>query len=129
MQLNQSRIARKQRLKLRFSRSLIVACVTVSLYLVSATGMASDAVTYIDVRSWAEYQLDHIDGDARIPISDVAKEVPLRIPDRRTPIRLYCARGGRAEQAKALLIQAGYLDVENLGGIDDARRVRGLAAQ
>ena len=99
------------------------------LCLVCVNSVADDTATYIDVRSWAEYQIDHIEGDARIPLSDIAREVPLLVPDKHTPIRLYCARGGRAEQAKALLTSAGYLNVENLGGIDDARRVRGLVEQ
>ncbi len=111
---------------LRFPRALRCVWFGLLLSLVGVSSVAAADVVYIDVRSWAEYQIDHIEGDTRIPLSDIADDVPLAFPDKQTPIRLYCARGGRAEQAKSLLTAAGYVNVENLGGIDNARRARGI---
>jgi len=93
------------------------------LLIVSSAVLAQDPV-YIDVRTWAEYQIDNIEGDERIHVSRVLEEVQSKFPSKSTPIRLYCARGVRAQTAMERLSAAGYLDVQNLGGIDDARAAR-----
>jgi len=89
----------------------------------------SPDTAYIDVRTWAEYQVDHIDGDTRIHVSDIVEGVNEQFPDKTTPIRLYCRSGVRSGTALEKLKAAGYLDVENLGGIDDARAKRGIKEQ
>ena len=81
---------------------------------------------WIDVRTWAEYQIDHIDGDPRIHYTDIVEQVSEHVANKDTPIRLYCRSGGRSGKATEALMQAGYTNVENAGGIDDARRHRRL---
>jgi len=93
------------------------------LLLISSTISAGEPV-YIDVRTWVEHQVDNIDGDERIHVSEILDGVESRYPDKSTPIRLYCARGVRAQTAMDRLKAAGYTDVQNLGGIDDARKLR-----
>lgn len=92
--------------------------------------LAAEAETaepvYIDVRSWSEYQLDHIDGDTRIHVSEIVAGVRDAYPDKSTEIYLYCASGGRAGRAAEQLQQAGYQRVHNAGGIADVRAKRGL---
>ena len=73
-----------------------------------------------------EQSIDSIDGDIRIGHSEIIPQVGKLFPDKDTPIRLYCRSGGRAEQAGQALKQAGYTDVENIGGISDARKYRRL---
>ena len=85
--------------------------------------LAQDPV-YIDVRTWAEHQFDSIEGDERIHVSELVEKVQTRFPSKSTPIRLYCARGVRAQTAMERLTAAGYLNVQNLGGIDEARAAR-----
>jgi len=89
----------------------------------------SPDTAYIDVRTWTEYQVDHIDGDTRIHVSDIVEGVNEQFPDKTTPIRLYCRSGVRSGTALEKLKAAGYLNVENLGGIDDARAKRGIKEQ
>ncbi|GAB5414207.1 MAG: hypothetical protein Cons2KO_18100 [Congregibacter sp.] len=86
---------------------------------------SADAV-WIDVRTAAEHLLDSIEGDIRIPHGEILEEVQQRYPDRDTEIALYCRGGGRAEMAAEALRQAGYRQVINAGGIDDARRLRNI---
>lgn len=88
---------------------------------------SAPAVTWIDVRSWVEHQVDHIDGDPRISQGEIVAGVQQLGTDKSAPIRLYCARGGRAQTAADKLLAAGYTDVKNVGGIDDARGLRGLS--
>lgn len=88
--------------------------------------LESSPAIWIDVRSWIEYQADNIEGDTRIHVDEIVEGVTAAFPNKETPIRLYCAVGGRAGKATKLLQDAGYQDVKNIGGISDARRIRGL---
>lgn len=81
---------------------------------------------WIDVRSVEEYQESHISGDTRITHTDIVPEVMTLFPDKDTPIYLYCRSGRRAGIAKQALEEAGYVNVINAGGIDDARQARDL---
>ena len=91
---------------------------------IDAEQQTAREVVWIDVRSWLENQLDSIEGDPNIPVSGVLDGVTEQFPDKSTPIRLYCASGGRSGKALTQLIDAGYSDVENVGGIADARKLR-----
>jgi len=81
---------------------------------------------WIDVRTLVEHKIDNIPGDLRIPHDEILQAVTQKIVDKRTPIKLYCRSGGRAGKAASVLEQAGYVAVENVGGIDDARKQRNI---
>jgi phage shock protein E len=81
---------------------------------------------WIDVRTSIEHTLDNIEGDQRISTDEVVEKVSKLYPDKSTEIRLYCLSGGRSGKAAAALQKAGYTNVANAGGIDDARSQRGL---
>ena len=85
-----------------------------------------DNAVYIDVRTWLEHKVDHIEGDTRIHVSDIVEGVTEQFPAKDTPIRLYCRSGVRSSRALDKLKAKGYLDVQNLGGIKDARKLRGI---
>ncbi|WP_437720837.1 rhodanese-like domain-containing protein [Sorangium sp. So ce861] len=80
----------------------------------------------LDVRTGEEYADRHIEGAVNIPIGELkgrlAEIERLTGSDKRTPIVVYCASGRRAQQAKDVLLEAGYERVTNLGGIDDWNR-------
>ena len=97
---------------------LLIATLSLSAALHAET-------VWIDVRSAVEHKIDNIEGDIRIPHSEVVEQVGSLYPDKTTEIRLYCRSGGRAEKALIALEAAGYSDVKNIGGIDDARARRG----
>ena len=103
----------------------IFRCITFFVVLlVSSYSLAE--VVWIDVRTSLEHEIDSIDGDIRIGHSEIVPEVEKFFPDKDTAIRLYCRSGGRAGTAEQALKQAGYTDVENIGGISDARKYRHL---
>lgn len=102
----------------------MLLAITFILTLTSFT-VSADAV-WIDVRSKLEHLFDNIDGDPRIPHSEIVNEVNKFFPNKSQEIMLYCAKGVRAEKAKSLLIDAGYTNVSNVGGIDDARAKRDM---
>lgn len=93
--------------------------------LLLATSAWSDPV-WVDVRSAEEYQQSHIAGDPRITHTEIVSELSALVPDKSTPVYLYCRSGRRAGIAKQALEEAGYQQVFNAGGIDDARAARGL---
>ena len=95
------------------------------LLLVGTAALAEEV--WVDVRSSLEHKVDNIEGDPLIAHSDIVPGVQALYPDKNTPIRLYCRSGGRAGKAEEALRAAGYTNVENVGGIDDARKRRGLA--
>lgn len=110
-------------------RSPFVAQALCVLFLLLSFATAAKEVTepvWIDVRSWVEHQTDSIEGDPRYHFTDILESVSLAYPDKETPIKLYCAVGGRAGKALATLQEAGYTNVENAGGINDVRIARGL---
>jgi len=77
----------------------------------------------LDVRTPPEYAEHHIDGAANIPVDElVARSTEIERltgSDKAKPIVVYCHSGKRAARAKMLLLEAGYQQVTNLGGIDD----------
>lgn len=103
-------------------------CINTALFLaILCFSLISHAeVVWIDVRSSIEHSIDSIDGDIRISHGDIVEEVSELFPDKNTQIHLYCRSGGRADKAMSALIDAGYINVSNAGGIDDARKERGL---
>lgn len=82
---------------------------------------------WIDVRSAVEHKIDRIDGDPRISHSKIASKISELVPDKSTDIRLYCRSGRRSGIAMDALQAAGYKNVTNAGGIDDARKARSLS--
>ncbi len=84
----------------------------------------TDAV-WIDVRTPAEYQRGHLEEARLIPFDGIEVGVVGLKLDRDTPIYLYCAVGGRAEKARQSLLAAGYSNVTNAGGLEDARKLAG----
>jgi len=102
----------------KFSALLMV----IASLLFSLPVLAADAV-WIDVRSEAEYKADHIDNTILIPHTQIGEEIGKLNLAKDTPIKLFCRSGGRAGIAEKTLMGMGYTNVENVGGIADARKV------
>ena len=95
--------------------------------LALCSSLAFAEPVWIDVRTEGEYTQNHIEGDANIPIATFD---PLQLATqfgKDAEINLYCQSGGRAGRAKEILEAAGFTNVSNVGGIDDARELRELA--
>lgn len=108
--------------------SVFVLMLTLLLSL-SAYAQTDESTVWIDVRSTLEHKLDHIDGDVLIPHREVVEEVSKRFPDKTTKLNLYCRAGGRAGVATDALRELGYTQVSNVGGIDNARRLRNIVEE
>lgn len=93
--------------------------------LISAPAL-SQQESWIDVRSTMEYYIDSIEGDVHIPHQQIVEGVSLLSLNKTSHIKLYCRSGVRSERAMKALLNSGYTNVENVGGIEDVRRLRQL---
>ena len=97
-----------------------------ALLLVTSMALRAEApadAVWIDVRTPAEYQQDHLQQAVLIPFDGIEAGVAALELTRDTPIYLYCASGGRSELAKQRLEILGYSNVTNVGGLEDAKRL------
>lgn len=81
-----------------------------------ATTEGADAVI-IDVRSEREFNATAIAEAINLPLPQVAHRIGELVPDRGTPLVLYCASGARSGMACMMLRQMGYARVTNAGGL------------
>lgn len=77
---------------------------------------AGDA-TIVDVRTEQEYAEAHIPGALLVPNDTLASEPPALLPDRQAVLLVYCRTGVRSKQASDKLVNLGYTQVYDLGGI------------
>lgn len=78
--------------------------------------LRTDSVQLIDVRTPDEWSRGHIEGAVHIDwFSDDFKAQVEKL-DKNAPVRLYCAAGGRSEEAREMLRGMGFRDVLDLDG-------------
>ena len=80
------------------------------------TCLKTPGAVLLDVRTVEEYREGHIPGSRNVPLQSIDRVSDL-IPDRETPLYVYCRSGARSSQAASLLRQMGYTNVQNIGGI------------
>jgi molybdopterin/thiamine biosynthesis adenylyltransferase/rhodanese-related sulfurtransferase len=77
---------------------------------------AGAAPALVDVREQDEYVQGYIAGATWIPRGFLEIKIEDAVPDRDTPLVLYCAGGVRSALAARSLIELGYTDVKSLRG-------------
>ena len=70
----------------------------------------------LDVREADEYEQGAIPNALHIPRGFLELQVEGKVPDKSTPVILYCAGGARSAFAAASLQQLGYTDVASMAG-------------
>ena len=76
-------------------------------------------IILLDVRTPAEYEVGHIEGAILIPDYELANKVLNQIPDKNATIFVYCHSGVRSKNAANTLLDLGYMEVYDIGGIID----------
>ncbi|WP_119697729.1 rhodanese-like domain-containing protein [Microbacterium halotolerans] len=86
----------------------------------------SDATILLDVRTAAEHAAGHLDGAKLLDLNggDLAAAIPSLDPD--AEYLVYCRSGSRSGQAIALMEQAGFTNLTNLGSLEQAAQATGL---
>ena len=77
---------------------------------------ADRAPVLVDVRERDEYEQGYIPGALHIPRGNLESRVERAIPDRSTPVVIYCASGNRSVYAAKTLAELGYEDVVSMSG-------------
>ena len=111
---------------------LVLAALLVGVAALALTGctpstpveMTANTVV-IDVRTPQEYASGHLDGAVNINWQGEFQGVIGQMP-KDGQYLLYCHSGNRAGQAKAFMDAAGFTNVTNLGGLQDAAATTGL---
>ena len=79
----------------------------------------SEPFVLLDVRNQDEFEEGHIEGALLIPLDQIAELAPDLIPDKEVLILVYCRSGRRSVEASQQLVDLGYTQVVEFGGILD----------
>jgi len=87
---------------------------------------APGGVTVVDVREASEWEQGHVAGAHHISKSYLEQQIEAAVPQRDTPVVLYCAGGIRSLFAAQTLREMGYADVRSMVGGFQAWKTQGL---
>ena len=73
----------------------------------------------LDVRTVEEFNERHIPGALNIPNEEIGTEEIPQLPDKEQLILVYCRSGNRSKQASEKLVNLGYTNIVEFGGIND----------
>lgn len=73
----------------------------------------------VDVRTPEEYASGHIPNAICIPNESIGKEPPAELSDKKQLLLIYCRSGRRSKEAANKLVELGYENVVDFGGIID----------
>ena len=73
----------------------------------------------LDVRTQEEYDQGHIPGAIVIPQDKIAEKAEQVLTDKNQLILVYCRSGRRSKLAAEALIELGYTNIKEFGGIID----------
>ena len=108
-----------------FSKSLSLLI----LLVFSSATWAGEAI-WIDVRSAEEYNTEHVAAATNIPYTEIGGRIGEVTGDKDALIYVYCRSGRRSGIAQGTLKEAGFTNVVNLGGLEDAQhKAAEMAAQ
>lgn len=83
------------------------------------TMMDKGGVTVVDVRREDEYAAGHIPGSILVPNEGIRDTQPEELPDLDAVLLVHCRTGVRSKQASDKLLEIGYKNVYDFGGIVD----------
>lgn len=81
--------------------------------------MDNQDVVILDVRTEAEYRAKHIKDAVLIPLDQVEDLAEIELPEKEKTILVYCRSGQRSRVASQMLVELGYTNVYEFGGIID----------
>lgn len=77
-----------------------------------------DDYVILDARTQTEYDEGHIPGAILIPHDTVATAAENALPDKGQLILVYCRSGNRSKESSQALVDLGYTNVVEFGGIN-----------
>ncbi len=98
------------------SRDLLAAARRIVPEVSPQQARQTSSRTLVDVREQDEWDQGHIPGAVHLSKGFIETGIEDTVPDRNTPITLYCASGVRSLLAARALQEMGYQDVVSLAG-------------
>lgn len=83
-------------------------------------------LTLIDVRDVSEFESGHLPNATNIPFNDGTLEAQLPSLDPNVAYGIYCRSGSRSGQAIEQMTKAGFTNLVDLGGLEEAVAATGL---
>jgi rhodanese-related sulfurtransferase len=80
---------------------------------------SDQSIQLVDVREPSEFNAGYIEGAQLIPLGTIETDFEVAIPDKDAKIFVYCRSGNRSAQAAKKLVDLGYTNVFDIGGILD----------
>jgi rhodanese-related sulfurtransferase len=80
---------------------------------------SEEGIVLLDVRTKEEYDAGHLKDSVLIPVDVLENEAENSLKDKSAAIFVYCRSGKRSATAANILVELGYTNVYNLGGIRD----------
>ena len=111
---------------------LMLAIVIGGLFMFTQNSNANQTMTYqelqnklnakenfvlLDVRTQEEFDAGHIPTAILLPYDEINLKAATVLPDKEKEIVVYCRSGRRSAIAKKALVELGYKDVKDFGGI------------
>lgn len=82
--------------------------------------MDEQTVIILDVREQDEYDSGHIIDAVLLPVGTIDEDrAAAVIPEKDSIVLVYCRSGNRSKTASAALVELGYTQVYEFGGIND----------
>lgn len=79
----------------------------------------TDEYVLLDVRTVEEYEERHIEGALNIPLDELEDTAERLLTDKNQTIFVYCRSGNRSQEGSQILVELGYTDIIEMGGIND----------
>lgn len=76
-----------------------------------------EEIILVDVRTSEEYESGYIGDAILVPIESLEEEAPMLLPDLNATYYVYCEDGTRSGEAVRKMIDMGYTNVYDLGGV------------
>ena len=81
--------------------------------------MDAGDVIVLDVREQSEFDAGHIPGAVLLPVGTIAKDTAAAvIPEMDAVVLVYCRSGNRSKTASKALVDLGYTNIYEFGGIN-----------
>lgn len=114
----------KKIIYLLVSALLFVSCAKEEFTQISMEELAQRLQTesdyiLLDVRTPEEFSTGHIPGAICIPNESIGKQEITVLPNKKQRIYIYCRSGSRSKQAADKLLDMGYTNLVEAGGIMD----------
>ncbi|MCK4551629.1 MAG: rhodanese-like domain-containing protein [Tenericutes bacterium] len=75
------------------------------------------SVVFVDVREQYEYDTEHIQAAILLPLDTIEDNAETILSDKDATYIIYCRSGNRSNQATIELVELGYTNIYDMGGI------------